>query len=166
MCLKSFLRCGLLLVLFYAVGCREDKVDLENLKVPRLMVESRSVQYGDMGGPVVTLPVSQTSIPLQKEPVVSEFEIVNVELVKVELGLALMVQTSSTGARQLYRSSVTNMGNRIVLMINGNAVGAQRIGAAIEDGRFFTFVELPDEELGDLVLEIKDSLVELQKMKD
>ena len=150
------------LALFFS-GCNKDKIDEKNLKVPRLMVETRGVQYGALGGNVVQLPVSGTRIALEKEPVVNEFDIVNVELVKVDMGLALLIQTNERGARALYRATVTNMGGRIVLTVNNNAIGARRVDAAIQDGKFYTFIEISDEEIGQLVLDIKATLRQLQE---
>lgn len=146
-------------------GCR-DEIEVENMSVPRLMLESRGVDYGSMQGQTLRLPVSGTVVQVQEMPVVNEFEIVNVEMVKVDMGMAVMVQVSEKGSRELYRSSVTNKGGRIVLTVNGNAVGARRIDSAIQDGKFFTFVEVDDEELGQLVLDIRESLVYIHANKD
>jgi len=145
-------------------GCRKDKLETEEMKIPRLMVETRSVQYGGLGGTVVQLPVSGTRIAIQKEPLVNEFDIANVELVKVDMGLALLIQTNERGARALYRGTVSNMGGRIVLMVNNNAIGARRIDSAIQNGNFYTFVEVDDEEIGQLVLDIKATLQQLQEL--
>ena len=153
----------LLISLGLLVACKKEK--LENLSVPRLMVETRGVNYGSSTGETVTLPVSRTTINIQGDPVVNEFDIQNVEMVKVDMGVALLVQTGGQGARGLYRASVSNMGSRIVFMVNGNAIGARRIDGAIQDGNFYTFVEVDDEELGQLVLDIKDTIVELQENK-
>ena len=153
----------LLISLGLLVACKKEK--LENLSVPRLMVETRGVNYGPSTGETVTLPVSRTTISLQADPVVNDFDIQNVEMVKVDMGVALLVQTGGQGARDLYRASVSNMGSRIVFTVNGNAIGARRIDGAIQDGNFYTFVEVDDEELGQLVLDIKDTIVELQKNK-
>lgn len=153
---------GACAVLFSGCG-RDDTV--ENLKVPRLMLEVRGVNYGEMNTRAVVLPMSGTKIYLRKEPLVNEFEIVNVELVQVELGLALMVQLSEKGARELYRSSVTNNGGIVVLTVNGTAIGARRLDGAITDGKYYTFVELPNEELPDLVLDMKDSIAAIQAKK-
>jgi len=60
---------------------------------------------------------------------------------------------------------IPSMGGRIVLTVNGNAIGARRIDGAIQDGNLYTFVEVDDEELGQLVLDIKKSLVHLQANK-
>lgn len=150
--------------LLILTGCR-DKMAVEDIKVPRLMIETRGVNYGGLTGETVTLPVSGTKISIQKEPLVSEFEIVNVELVKVELGLALMFELTEKGARDLYRGSVTNKGGRLVLKINNNAIGAQRLGSAVADGKWYTFVEVDDEELGQLVLDIKESLFEVHSSR-
>jgi len=153
----------LLTSLGFFIGCKKDK--LEDLSVPRLMIETRGVNYGAMSGETVTLPVSGTTISIQGEPVVNEFDIVNVDMVKVDMGVALLVQAGGQGARDLYRASVSNMGGRIVLTVNGNAIGARRIDGAIQDGNFYTFVEIDDAELGQLVLDIKESLVEIQANK-
>ncbi|MEE4248809.1 MAG: hypothetical protein V2I33_25815 [Kangiellaceae bacterium] len=146
-----------LVSLSFFSGCREEK-EVENMSVPRLMLESRRVDYGNLGGETLVLPVSGTTLHVSDEPLVDEFEIVDVDMVKVEMGLAVMVEVTDKGARDMYRKSVTNMGGRIVLTVNGNAVGAQRITRAIDDGKFYTFVEVDDEELGQLVLDIKESL--------
>ena len=145
------------------VACKKDK--LENLSVPRLMVEARNTNYGATRGETITLPVSRTTVNIQGDPVVNEFDILNVEMVKVDMGVALLVQTGGQGARDLYRASVSNMGSRIVLMVNGNAIGARRMDGAIQDGNFYTFVEVDDEELGQLVLDIKKTIVKLQANK-
>jgi hypothetical protein len=155
------------LILFSSLGflvaCKKEK--LENLSLPRLMVETRGYIAGASTGKTITLPVSRTTISIQGDPVVNEFDILNVEMVKVDMGVALLVQTGGQGARDLYRASVSNMGNRIVFMVNGNAIGARRIDGAIQDGNFYTFVEVDDEELGQLVLDIKETIVELQENK-
>ncbi len=156
----------LCLALVFASGCKKEQEDDLNLKVPRLMIETRGVNYGSLTGEVATLPMTHTSIPLQRDPVVNEFEIMNVEMVKVDLGIALLVQVSEKGARALYRASVANNGGRVVLMINGNAIGARRLDGAIQDGNFYTFVELPDEELDQLVLDIKATLLKIQTDKN
>lgn len=145
-------------------GCKKDKIETEDLKVPRLMVEARGIQYGAMGGSVITLPKGGTRIAIQKEPLVNEFEIANVELVKVDLGLAILIQLTGQGARALYRGTVTNMGGRIVFTVNGNAIGARRIDTPITDGNYYTFVEIDNEELGQLVLDLKKSIIALQKL--
>ena len=145
------------------VACKKDK--LENPSVPRLMVEARNTNYAATSGEKVTLPVSRTTVSIQGYPVVNEFDILNVEMVKVDMGVALLVQTGGQGARDLYRASVSNMGSRIVFMVNGNAIGARRIDGAIQDGNFYTFVEVDDEELGQLVLDIKETIVKLQANK-
>ena len=140
----------------FLAACKKDK--LENLSVPRLMLETRNTNYGATRGETVTLPVSRTTVSIQGDPVVNEFDILNVEMVKVDMGVALLVQTGGQGARDLYRASVSNMGSRIVFMVNGNAIGARRMDGAIQDGNFYTFVEVDDEELGQLVLDIKKTM--------
>lgn len=152
------------LVALVFCGCKKDKLEADDMKIPRLMVEARSVQYGSLGGNVVKLPTSGTSIALQKEPLVNEFDIANVDLVKVDMGLALLIQTTERGARALYRGTVSNMGGRVVLTVNNNAIGARRVDSAIQNGNFYTFVEVDDEEIGQLVLDMKETIKQLQEL--
>lgn len=145
-------------------GCYK-KSEIDDLKLLRLMLEVRGVNYGSLGSQVVVMPDSGAKISLQRDPLVSEFEVINVELVRVDLGLALLLQVSEPAARNLYRASVANHGGRVVLMVNGNPIGARRLDGALSEGQYYTFVELPDAELPQLVLDLKRSIAEIQAAK-
>jgi hypothetical protein len=157
---------SLLTSLLFFTGCFESiegyKNEIENMQTPRLMIEARGIDYGGGSGNRVTLPISGTQLKLEREPVVGEYDIINVDMVKVDMGIALMIQLTDKGSRELYRRSVTHSGSRIVLTTNGQPIGARRLSGTIEDGQFFTFVEIPDDELGQFVLDLKASIAELQ----
>lgn len=138
------------------------KNKVENMQVPRLMIESRGMDYAGSGGIELALPISGSTIQVENKPIVNEFDIINAEMVKVDIGLALLLELTDTGRRELYRRSVTNKGNRVVLTSNGEAIGARVLDGAITDGKFYTFVEIPDDELGQFVLDLKASIAELQ----
>ncbi len=150
------------IAVFLSSGCRKD-LDAEGLVIPRLMLEGRNVDYGSLQGKSLTLPVSGTTVAVSSTPLVNEFEIANVDLVKVDLGMALLITTTEKGGRDLYRASVTNMGSRIVFTVNGNAIGARRIDGAVKNGALYTFVEVEDGELDQLVLDIRETIRELAK---
>jgi hypothetical protein len=143
-------------------GCLKNKSDERNMLVPRLMIESRSVNYGSVNGVNLRLPISGSVIAVDKTPIVNEFDIFNVEMVRVEMGIAVLIELSDQGARELYRRSVTNKGSRVVFVVNGNALGARRLDSAIEDGKLYTFVEVKDDAIGQLVLDLKASIAEIQ----
>jgi hypothetical protein len=63
----------------------------------------------------------------------------------------------------LYRTSVSKKGSRIILVVNDKPIGLRRLDGAIVDGNYYTFVELDAEELGEMVLAIKDSISFLQE---
>lgn len=155
----------LVLPLLVLCGCRKETAP-ENLRAPRLYLEGRTMNYGAMTPARMVMPKSGTMIEVMKEPLVNEFEIVNAELVRVELGMALLLQLSDRGARSLYRASVTNTGNRIVLSINGNPVGFRRLDGAITDGNFYCFVEMKDAALEELVMDLKESLAYLRTQSE
>lgn len=157
-CLKVFFLATALCL----TSCQRKSSPPEDLRVPRLYVESRGMNYGAMTSMRLKLPQSGAEIEVNKEPFINEFEIINAEMVKVDLGKALLLQLTDAGARALYRKSVTNLGSRIVLTINNNPAGVRRLDGAIADGNYFTFVELDTKELEELVTALKLSLKYLQ----
>ena len=148
-------------LLIFATGCRDRLT--ENVRIPRLLLEQRGTNYGAMNAVTVKLQKSNSLVEVYSEPLIDEFEINNVELVQVDKGFALLFILSEKGARDLYRASVTHMGSRVVLSINSNVIGQRYIDGAINDGKFYTFVELPQDSLGQLVLDIKATLVDIHK---
>ena len=79
---------GLLALVFITSGCFKHlygyKNKIENMQVPRLMIESRSMNYAGSGGMQLTLPISGSTIFVDSTPIVSEYDIMNVEMVKVD----------------------------------------------------------------------------------
>lgn len=120
------------------------------------------VENAQQAGTPILLPRSGVRISVNSKPVITEGDIVNVELVQVELGKCLLFQLTPAATRDFYRMSVTQQGRRIVLTIDGNPVGARRIDGAITDGAVFVFVELPDESLPRLVENLKKYSAALQ----
>ena len=155
---------SLLLLIGLFTGCKTTS-EVENMLIPRIMVESRGTQYGALRGKAYKLPVSGTEIIADREPVITEKDILNVELVQVEMGLALLIEMNDAGARALYRASVTDRGSRLVFTTNDQAIGARRIDGVIIDGKLYTFVEVKDDEMGPLVLDIKASLAALRRSR-
>ena len=44
-------------------------------------------------------------------------------------------------------------------------IGARRIDSVMNDGKLYTFVEVPDAEIGQLVLDLKASIAELKRKR-
>lgn len=111
----------------------------------------------------VTLPQSGVQIALNAQPVLTEGDILDVELVQVDLGKCLAFQLTPAAARDLYRLSGSHQGRRFVLLLDDRPVGARRIDGALGEGVLLVFVELPDEALPKLVADLKRSAVEIQR---
>jgi hypothetical protein len=133
-------------------GCQSPPVRDGDPVVARFWLEAEAGRTVE-----VALPVSETTIRVLARPVISEFDIVNVELARVELGLCLMFQMTPGAARDLYRLSASNQGRRLVLFLNDRPAGARVIERPIEGGVLYTFVELPDAELPALVQSLKQT---------
>ena len=147
----AFLVCGL-------AGCATSTP-----KGPPPMVARFFVEAANTGGTTLVLPTSGVQIAVNAQPVLSEADIVAVELARVDLGPCLMFQVAPGATRDLYRLTASHQGRRLVLMINGGPVGARRIDGPIADGVLFIFVEVPDAALPRLVEELKRGVAAVQR---
>lgn len=111
----------------------------------------------------ITLPQSGVQIAVNPQPVLTEGDVLNVELVQVDLGKCLAFQLTPSATRDLYRLTGAHQGRRVVLTLNDQPLGARRIDGALSDGVLLLFVELPDESLPQLVTDLKRSAVEIQR---
>jgi hypothetical protein len=121
------------------------------------------LEAGSGEGTTITLPESGVRVTCNSKPVITEGDITNVELVQVDLGKAIMFQLTPTASRDFYRLSGTHQGRRIVLVVDGEPLGARRIDGAIMNGVVFVFVEMSETAMGALVENLKKSSIGLQK---
>jgi hypothetical protein len=118
------------------------------------------VRPGEAGVPV-QLPVSGVRLTVNPKPVLVEYDIVNAEVAKVELGPCLLLQLTPAAARELYRMSVTHLGQRLVLFLNDGPVGARRLEQAMADGVVLVFLETPETDLPAQVARIKRTATDI-----
>lgn len=157
--MKALRRLGCVGLVLLAAGCASSPPAKDYVPtVARFYLES-----GNDGGAPATLPRSGVALRLNPQPVVTEGDIVSVDLVQVDLGKCLLFHLTPSGVRDFYRLSVTHQGRRLALQVDGVVVGARRIDGAITDGMIFIFVELPDEALPKLVENLRRTSAELQR---
>ncbi|MEZ5278276.1 MAG: hypothetical protein R3F07_17980 [Opitutaceae bacterium] len=132
-------------------------------KVTRVFVEANPLEGYSQ---VLVLPLSKVSIPIDPKPVLSELDIVGVDLVRVDLGLCLDFRLTPAAGRDLYRLSVNRMGRRLVLTINGVPVGVRLMDRPFSYGSIMFFVEIPNDELDKLVADLQATAIDVQKAID
>ncbi len=141
-------------------GCGEDPPEY----VMRFYISADGKDYGRLVFKA-RLPISQTELDVYEQPVIMEGDIVDVQLARVEMGLGLYFQLSDISARQLYRVSVANQGRYLILFFNGVAVGARLIEGALERGQLFTFVEMKEKDIEEILPKLQESVMRVQKIK-
>ena len=157
----SFFMLGLITV-FTVTGCQSSskKRDYEP-NVARFYLEvSDSEVFAS-----ATLPISGVRVAVNSKPVITEFDIVSVEMAQSDFGTFLMFQLTSDAARDLYRLTGNNQGRRMVLTINGRPVGARQIDGPFGSGSIAVFVEVPDDLLPALVKNLNKTSEDIQKEK-
>ena len=109
------------------------------------------------------LPISGVKISVNSKPIITEFDIVHVDVAKSDMGQFLVFQLTADAARDLYRYTGDNQGRRLVLAINGRALGARLIDHPFSSGAIAIFAEVPDEELPKLVKNLNGTSADIQK---
>lgn len=150
---------GLVAALLAGSGCQTPPERDYEPVVPRFFLE---VPPQVRGATSAQLPRSGVEIAVSPAPVLSELDVRNVELVKVDLGLCLMFEFTADGARDLMRLSGANLGRRIVVTLNGRPFGARLLDGPLVDGRLLMFIELADEELTETAVNLKRTAHEVQ----
>lgn len=149
-----------------ASGCAsKTKKKNYDVAVVRFMLEATTREEGG----VVKLPQSGVMIPVAPKSFFTEYDIIRCEAIDNELGKSLAFQFSSEATRDLYRFTATNQGKRLVAVLNGQAVGAQRIAGPNAQGFVVMYVEVPDTELiklaKNITLTSEDARTEAEKLK-
>lgn len=150
---------GFMFILLAVAGCRSTTPPPGHApKLARFFIEA-----ADNRSTTVALPQSGVRVAVNAQPVLTEGDIVDVAVAEVELGKCLMFQIAPGATRDLYRLTASHQGRRLVLVIDGAALGARRIDGPITDGVLFIFVEVPDDALPGLVAELKKSTKVIQR---
>ena len=150
----------LLLAALTAAGCSSSSKKKDyTVSVVRFMVESSNREEG--GG--VRLPLSGVIIPVAPKTFFTEYDITRCDVIDNELGKSLAFQFTEAAARDLYRFSVTNQGRRLVLVLNGQAIGAQRINVPNTQGFVIIYVEVPEPDLVELAANVTKTSADARK---
>lgn len=139
-------------------GCGHTRLADSSPVTARFYLETQ-----DDRAPVMVLPRSGVSIAIEAKPVVSEFDVINVEVARVELGECLLFQLDGAAARDLYRMTTVHQGRRLVLLVDGAPMGARRIERPWDDGRILVFVEVADQALPELAANIWRTATEVRR---
>lgn len=149
---------GLILVL---TGCTafKEEFGLAEENTAWLEVYLEGAPFSDrVATRTYTLPVSGSEIQVFDRPVLSTREFSMVRLVEVRYGYALELTTTNHGRHQLARTTGQHLGYRLVLVVNGIAIGARRIDGMLDDGVLYSFVEVEDEGLEELVRKLNHTI--------
>lgn len=151
----------LLLLALTLTGCQSSsakKKDYTPIQARFFLEEADARAVG------ATLPKSGVQVMIGPKAIFTEGDITNVELMQVELGKCLQFQFTSSAARDLYRVSASNQGRRLVLFLDGIALGARRMEGPFSGGAVLVFVEVPDADLPVLVDNLKKTAAEIQRV--
>ena len=143
---------------FFLSGCNTTSgFSADEMMLGRFVVE---VEHD---GTVVSMPISGARIQVNPQAMLTEYDFLDVGVVELDLGLCLQFTLSHQASRAFYQTSANNQGKRLVLLVNGKALGLRRIDRPVSNGVIYVFVEVPDGELPELAKNLKDTSIEVQK---
>ncbi len=150
------------LALLFLGGCNKN----DPTHTVRFYIEAPSAGRTGVWAQPMTLMDSNLTYYVKPDPLITEANITNIQLVKVQSGqLAFLFHLDEPGTRALYRASVSDMGRMLILNVNGEAIGARQLDGAIADGRLYTFTELPPEEMEKLYEDLVKNTESVQELK-
>lgn len=142
---------------FALVSCNTTGVGFEYERaVARFVLESEN------NGSIVTMPVSEVRIQVNPTALLTEFDFESVAVAEVELGQCLQFRLTHQASRRFYQASANNQGSRMVLIVDGEPLGLQRIERPVSDGIFYVFVEIPNADLPELARNLRGTSIEIQ----
>ncbi|HTJ78481.1 MAG TPA: hypothetical protein VL357_05750 [Rariglobus sp.] len=109
------------------------------------------------------LPISGVRVAVNAKPIITEFDIVHVDVSRSDLGQFLVFQLTAAASRDLYRKTGENQGKRLVLAINGRPLGTRPIDHPFGAGSIAMFVEVPDDQLPALVKNLNATSEDIQE---
>ncbi len=142
------------------IGCRSTSI--ENPHVPSIFLEASNSVPGSEN-PFATLPISQTKLRIFGKPLFGPLDIIRIEMVRVDRGLAVRYLLTPSASRELMRTSGDNIGYSFIFFENDSPIGARKIDGMIDDGILYTFLEVPDEELPGRIDEMNRTLIEYRR---
>ncbi len=142
-----------------AGGCSHSPTKTSNLVLARFLIEADASQAAIQ----VTLPISGVGVRVKPKPVLTEYDVVSVAEAQVDMGRCVLFHLSASAARDLYRLSATNIGRRLVLVMNGQPMGARVLDGPVEGGALFIFLELPDTALAQVVKDVNYTSDKIQQ---
>ena len=110
----------------------------------------------DFGTLEYTLPSNQT-IRIIPIPVISEYEIQNVDMAQTAAGRGLLFYLDAAAGARLSKLTSSSRNLSLVLLIDDKPMGVRPIDAQIQNGQLFTLVQIPDEILDKLVSSLKET---------
>lgn len=114
----------------------------------------------------MVLPLSKTNISVRAKPSFAEWDFLHASHFETDLGPAVVFLLTPEATRDLYRLSLGNQGKRLVVTINGVALGSRYIDRPIEDGRIAVYIEIDDEDVPELVRNVQLTSQDIQAERD
>ena len=90
-------------------------------------------------------------------------DIIRIEMVQVERGLAVRYLLTPSASRQLRRTSGDAIGYSFIFFDNQSPIGARKIDGMIDDGILYTFLDVSDEDMPQLVIDMNRTLIEFRR---
>ncbi len=145
--------------LFLISGCSSNPKRDYPVTMARFVMEARPGELGTL----VRLPVSGTQVSVSPKSLITEYDYQNVEAIETELGPYLMFSLTSAASRDLFRITATNVGSRLVLLVNGTALGARRIERPFGEGVILVHPEVDPETVTELATNLTKTSTDMRK---
>lgn len=160
---RSLILLGAVALAFAVAGCSNSKTDAKPMRMYVQVDDTGSMSA--RGSRMMRMPDGMVFY-VKSEPVILERHINNVDLVRLSNDrLAMLFYLNDEGASILYRTTGTERGRFVVFEYNGLPLGERMIDTVMKDGRYITFLSVPEDEMEELVLDMRENIAKIQKAR-
>ncbi len=110
----------------------------------------------------ITMPSTQTDYYINPNPIISEGDIANIELARVDLGLCIQIDVLGRASNALFQNTVGYQGLRLFLLVDGKPVAARVIDGPIQ-GTLYMFLDMDEDKVANFVWDLKESCAKYRK---
>lgn len=145
---------------WWSAGCAARRLSVEDWTRARFHLEA---SLEDDSTLLASLPVSEVRVAVQSKAILAEFDYESIQASRLEYGMALVFQLKPSARRAFLRLSAGNLGKRLVLMVDGVAVGLRRLDRPTDDGTMVIYLEMKDAQVEDLARKLQETTREIDR---
>jgi hypothetical protein len=158
-------RIALIPMAIFSTGCQTTQKELPKSDF-QFYLESKENSKDEIWSASATMPISALKINIYAYPILLAGDVELAHISESNFGKCISFKLTQRATVEFYKLSVECVGQKIIFIFNGKALGlSMPIANVIRDGTFIIFPEVEEEDLEALLRDINDTVMKLKKLQ-